>query len=445
MTSPVVHARVSLLASFQDSYRELLRYLARRTGSADDARDLVHDLWLRVAEAAGRERGPVLRNESEARAYLFTMARHLAIDLHRRDGVAQRRADEQRPRVDTQMPDAAESVMYGQAIDAVEAALASLPERPRQVFLRHRVQGEDQAALAQAFGVSRNMVERDMMLAMDRVQAGLEQWRAGTATATSATRGEGRRRSLTALLSLAGAAVAGVGGWRWWRLAVPQWEQAAATRRGQTLRQSLPDGSVVTLDAQTRVQLAYYGAWRSARLLTGAAFFEVAADAQRPFVVDVPPADDSGAQAVRITVLGTRFGVERLPGGAVEVQVESGRVKVSMPGGAGSPHELGAGDVLRWAPGSQEAAVESMHNDRPQQAAAWRRGVVVFDDVPLGDAVERLRRYLPRVVEVDPAAAGLRLSGQVRIAQSEDFLRALPGIVPVRSRLEPGGWHIQAL
>lgn len=82
---------------------------------------------------------------------------------------------------------------------------------------------------------------------------------------------------------------------------------------------------------------------------------------------------------------------------------------------------------------------------QPQPVAPWRNGMLVFADTPLAEAVERLRRYLPRPVLVDASVAGLRLSGQVRIAQGEDFLRALPDIVPVRSALVGGRWEIAPL
>ena len=423
-----------LLASFRASYRELLRYLALRTGCADEARELAHDTWLRVAEMAREGREPALRSVGEARAYLFTMARNLVIDQRRRDGVALRHAGQQ-ARDEAGVPDAAEAAMYGQAIAAVEAALAGLPARAREVFLRHRVHGEDQGALALAYGISRNMVERDMMLAMDRVGAAMHQWHGSDAVASA----KGRRRSLAALLGISGLAVGASVGWRIWRIAVPQWELAAATDHGQTLRRPLPDGSVLTLDALSRVQMRYDAGRRSVRLLAGAAFFEVAADATRPFVVDVPVADGRG---VRVTVLGTRFGVERFADGAVDVQVESGRVRVQALDAAGHPlsaRELGAGQALRWRTPDASGTPVLRQLD---SAASWRHGVLAFDEAPLGEAVERLRRYLPRPVEVAADAAGLRLSGQVRIAQAEDFVRALPGMVPVRARLEQGGWQI---
>lgn len=454
---------LSLLASFQSSYTDLVRYLARRTGSAESARDAAHDTWLRVADMARAGLGPQLQEEGEARAYLFAVARNLVIDQQRRDGLEHRHVARQAPYAHS--PDVAESAMYRQAITAVEGALAALPERARHVFVRNRLHGEDQAALAAEFGVSRNMIERDMMLAMDRVQVAMEQWcggggtppahaadvlgAKGTAVATgpaSASRA-GRRRSLSALLGVAGVAVGGLGGWRWWQWAVPQWQQVASTGHGQTLRRPLPDGSILTLDAQSRVAMAYYAARRSVRLLEGAAFFEVAHQPECPFAVDVPrdPAAAGLPGDVRITVLGTRFGVERGVGGAVRVQVESGRVRVETLGGAGQPvraRDLGAGDD--WQIDSRRE-VALGHLSDPGAAAGWRHGVVVFDSAPLAEVVERLRRYLPRPVEFDGAAAVLRLSGQVQIAQAEDFVRALPSVMPVGARLRNGRWYIQKI
>ncbi len=156
------------------------------------------------------------------------------------------------------------------------------------------------------------------------------------------------------------------------------------------------------------------------------------------FVVEVP--DEVTHGAVRVTVLGTRFGVERSAGG-VDVQVESGRVQVALIGPGGGvmdTRELGDGQTLRVQPGVPVMQTSSTVHD----AAAWRHGVLAFTDVPLAEAVERLRRYLPRAVHVDPQAAALRLSGQVRIAQADDFVRALPSVVPVQVRLVDGQWQV---
>nr|WP_315234274.1 sigma-70 family RNA polymerase sigma factor [uncultured Albidiferax sp.] len=428
-----------LLASFRDCYRDLLRYLAHRTGSADEARDLAHDTWLRLADMAQQGSQPALQDSGEARAYVFSMARNLVVDRQRRMGVVQRHADAQAGQ-QPQAPDTAEALMYRQAMDAVQAALAGLPERARQVFVRHRVHGEDQAALAACYGVSRNMIERDMMQAMDCVQAAMERWHAGSVAAPAQSPRVGRRKSLVALLGIAG--LGSLGAWQAWRSYMPQWQRQLATGHGQILRRSLPDGSGLTLDAQSRLQLAYFAGRRSVALLQGAAFFDVVRDAARPFVVDVPGAAAADG-SLRITVLGTRFGVERLLGGGVDVQVEEGRVRIERLDGQAlvlSQRELVAGEAWRMSAGGEERLTR-----QPQPVAPWRNGMLVFADTPLAGAVERLRRYLPRPVLVDASVAGLRLSGQVRIAQGEDFLRALPDILPVRSALVGGRWEIAPL
>ncbi|MBU0830031.1 MAG: iron dicitrate transport regulator FecR, partial [Gammaproteobacteria bacterium] len=134
-----------LLTSFRDSYRDLLRYLSHRTGSADEARDVAHDTWVRLADMDLRGEQPALC-DSEARAYVFAMARNLVIDRQRHAGVVARHAQSQAlPLGDAggaqHVPDACESLMYRQAVGVLEAALATVPDRARQVFLRHRVNG----------------------------------------------------------------------------------------------------------------------------------------------------------------------------------------------------------------------------------------------------------------------------------------------------------------
>ena len=436
----------ALLESFRTSYRDLLRYLAHRTSSADEARDLAHDTWLRLAELAEQGALPEVPEGSEARAYLFAMARNLSTDRQRRDGVALRHAAAF-PARERASPDATEALMYRQAISAIEAALGGLPERARQVFLRHRVQGEDQSALAAEYGVTRNMIERDMMRAMDCVQAAMERWHGGTKTAVAPQPvRSGRRRSLAALLGIGG--VAATGGWHWWREAMPQWQEALSTGQGRLLRQVLPDGSVLTLDARSRAQAAYYAGSRRVRLLAGAVFLDVVRDVDRPFIVETIAAPDvPDAPRVRVTVLGTRFGVERLPDAGVEVQVESGRVRVEALDADGRVRDartLSDDESLRVRAGPPRAATAGVFEATGAAAdvASWRHGVLVLSDMSLSAAVARLLRYLPRPVEVDPRVAGLRLSGQVRIAQAEDFLRALPDIVAVRSVLSGDRWTI---
>lgn len=417
----------ALLNGFGPAYADLLRIATRSAGSRDAARDLLHDTWLRLAEhaAAGAPESGAADQPRDATAYLAVMAQHLALDQHRRGQRLARHVEEEacHARLAPPLsPDVAESVMYRQALAVLEQALAGLPERCRAVFMAHRMHGEKLPAIAERLAVSVNTVERDLMLAGDRIEAALLRWR-GT---PAATRQPGRRRSLAGLLGVAGLGVGGTLGWRMWQQSLDAqvlWQATLDSPHGRQTRHSLPDGTSVQLDAQSRAEVRYLRHARRVQLVQGAAFFAVAHAPERPFTVD--------AGSVQVVVLGTRFGVEHLPGDAVLVQVESGHVRVAGPGLA--PRELGAGEALRVQADGQAVATTT------DQAAAWRHGELVFLGTPLHEALARLARYAPYALKATPAAAQLPVSGRVRIAQARAWLDALPQVLPVRVREGAGG------
>ena len=158
------------------------------------------------------------------------------------------------------------------------------------------------------------------------------------------------------------------------------------------------------------------------RLLAGSAFFAVARDTERPFVVQ--------AADVQVTVLGTRFEVA-LEEDAVLVAVDAGRVQVRD--GSGARHELGAGQMLRLAPG-QTAAVQTV-----AAVAAWREGWLDFQNTPLAEVARRLERYSLQPLRVEPDAAALPVLGRVRIAAAQGWLRMLPRTLPVSVQEEEQG------
>lgn len=411
-------ARLSLLDEFPLRYDALVRFLRHRTGNSDDAREIAHETWLRLAEQPDAHGKPI----EDARAYLSTAAAHIVLDRQRRAQWLSAHAHDSAVTgaLATHAPDVADGLMYRQAVAAVDAALNAMPERVRHVFVACRLQGEPQGAVAERLGVSLNTVERDLIAANDRVEAALHHWRGEPRPAVPA---KGRRKSLAMLLAFSGFGVTGAVGWRLWREQAQRWQGSFASARGRSLAQALPDGSVLTLDAQSRVALSFDAQRRSAHLLEGAAFFAVQHDAARPFVVQ--------ARDVTVTVLGTRFGVEIEPSGAVLVQVESGRVRVERSG-APLADALGADEGLRIIPSGTPQTVSG-------HTATWRHGSLHFDATPLGEAAERLSRYARFDLRTDARAAQLRISGTVDVAQAADWLQALPAALPVRVVRESDG------
>lgn len=243
-----------------------------------------------------------------------------------------------------------------------------------------------------------------------------------------------RRVFMPALLSA--AAMLALGGWFWWDNHAGVVREFA-TGPGEIREADLPDGSKVTLNAGSRLQVRFYPRRRETVLDQGEAFFQVAADRSRPFTVD------SGASQVK--VVGTAFNVRAGPP-AVVVKVLEGQVEVRADRAAAGGRRLllGAGAGLSIDPRD--------HSTHPVAAGAdtvgdWRSGQLVFQQAPLAEVAAELERYLgqPVRLEGDARLAALSVSGVALTARPEVFLRALPHLLPVRLVADAGGgWRIAA-
>lgn len=190
------------------------------------------------------------------------------------------------------------------------------------------------------------------------------------------------------------------------------------TGKGQKSMVDLPDGTRVTLDVDSAVDVAFTGGRRDVRLLNGRAFFDVAHDRTHPFAVQ------AGGQVV--TALGTQFDV-RLTPGVVQVVLAEGSVSVASK--SGSPVKLVPGKAFT-ARGGGTGAVSSVDLD---EALAWRQGVVEFHDQPLSEAIDRLNRYTrARIVIKDPGVAALRITGVFKTGDIERFGRSVSQVLPVK-------------
>lgn len=175
------------------------------------------------------------------------------------------------------------------------------------------------------------------------------------------------------------------------------------TPRGCTCEVTLADGTRVWVNAAS--QLRFFTANRGAERLVsleGEAYFEVAHDAGRPFVVE------SGGQ--RIRVLGTHFNVRAYDSDPiVHTTLVEGSVEVSSL--CGGPH-------VRLAPGEQAAFDRRSDGPigvtcvDPSLALAWRSGHFVFSHATVSEILEELSRWYPFEYEVAPALDCFRFTGQ---------------------------------
>lgn len=201
-------------------------------------------------------------------------------------------------------------------------------------------------------------------------------------------------------------------------------DYATAVGEQRTLR--LEDGSRVILDTDTRLQVRLSADARSVTLVRGQAFFDVEGDPERPFTVS--------AGGTRVTAIGTRFDVRRLGDGARVVLVE-GRVAVRD---ADAPK----GD---WAlrPGQQvvtTARRPAVTQVDAVRATSWTTGRLIFDGVPIRDAVAEVNRYSERKLALRaPAIAEIPVSGAFDTGDVDGFVAALEDLYPVTVKRQPDG------
>jgi len=243
-----------------------------------------------------------------------------------------------------------------------------------------------------------------------------------------------RRVFAPALLALA-LLMAG-GGWYAWDNRAG-YTLELATGPGETRSVELPDGSRVALNFDSALQVRYYPRRRETVLARGEAFFQVAADARRPFSVD------SGASQVR--VLGTAFNVRAAPPELI-VKVLEGRVEVRpdrrRPGTAVLQLGARSGVAIDPATGTHRAVAAV-----PEAVGDWRNGQLVFEQTPLREVAGELARYLGQPVRLEGGAglAALPVSGVAVTASPQPFLQSLPHLLPVNVQARPeGGWRIVA-
>ena len=186
----------------------------------------------------------------------------------------------------------------------------------------------------------------------------------------------------------------------------------------------LPDGSVIELNAEARVEVDYRPTERRVRLLRGVAHFAVAKNAARPFVVT--------AGTVEVRAVGTAFAV-RLKAQAVDVLVTEGRVVVDCPAVDHAPVPppifVSAGSRILVpvvsVPG-ETLQVTTLPEAEIERWFAWRDRHFELSSTPLAEAVGLLNREnRVQVYIADAELAEMRLSGIFRANNAEGFVRLL--------------------
>ena len=250
----------------------------------------------------------------------------------------------------------------------------------------------------------------------------------------TASRRLARRKVVWGLAAMAGAG--GILGWAAWQRpgtmdALMAWGADYRTGVGERREVHLADGTQVWLASASAFDQEDRADLRRLRLRAGEILIKTAADAGRPFVVDTAHG--------RMRALGTRFNV-RLDGqGGTRLAVYEGAVQVSLAAGAPGASvtaTVGAGQQARFTAGHLEALAPA---DPAREA--WSRGVLLAQDIPLGEVITELSRYRRGHLAVAPDVARLPVLGSYPLDDVDGALAMLERTLPIQVR-RPLPWWI---
>jgi transmembrane sensor len=205
------------------------------------------------------------------------------------------------------------------------------------------------------------------------------------------------------------------------------------TQIGEVRSVALSDGSSVSIDAKSEIEIAYDAKSRDIRMLSGKALFHAAHNAQRPFRVIV--------NDIVITDVGTTFQVtDDDPSGQVDVLVTQGAVRVDSPAGQ---FGLTTGQRARFsklAANSPRPKAARMAPADIDRILAWRDSRLELDGETLDSAVADINRHSRLQLRVGSAGLGREsLYGSFRMDDAAGFARAAAMSLGTEARTEPGG------
>ncbi|MFA0812488.1 FecR family protein [Microbulbifer epialgicus] len=221
--------------------------------------------------------------------------------------------------------------------------------------------------------------------------------------------------ALSSGLATCGAFLAVWVGLNWQNTTTPK-EEIYTTQLGEIRTVSLADGSEVKLNSNSELHVSYSRKERQTQLVRGEAFFEVARQTSRPFTVS--------AGSANIRVLGTEFNVELNPE-STKVSVTEGTVSVSeaesSPGLAPESVKLTKNQKVSVT----DHGLSNVRRTSSEEATDWTRGLLVFEQTPLKEALQELNRYLAVPATAAPQVEGRLISGTFAVSDPDNTLEAI--------------------
>lgn len=213
------------------------------------------------------------------------------------------------------------------------------------------------------------------------------------------------------------------------QVAAVEWK-TVENPKGERSEINLPDGSVVHLNAESRLRYpAVFGVDQRKVELTGEAFFEVAHNDSVPFLVET--------YGIETEVLGTTFNVRAYAEDlTTQVSLVSGRVKVNEKGGVPEQESivLAPGEQLSYNRNSR-AIVKSPFN--VEQTTGWKDGIIYFEDAGLEEFVDQIESWYGVDFQIyGTTSKEWRINGRYQHEELDNILTGLKFVYGIEYRID---------
>ena len=205
------------------------------------------------------------------------------------------------------------------------------------------------------------------------------------------------------------------------------------TAKGSKGRFTLPDGSVVWLNSETKLTYpSQFAGDKRLVTLEGEAYFEIEKDMKKPFIVQ--------AGEIDVEVLGTCFNVDSYSYTEfVQTALLNGSVKISGKG-VKEPVYLKPNELFKYQKSDQ---VFSVREAKVGLYTDWIKDRLVFDNDYLSDILISMGgRYNMDIECPEQFASSTRLSFTIRQESIEEVLEAISLIAPIKYKIKNGKAYI---
>ncbi|MGN6423600.1 MAG: FecR family protein [Asticcacaulis sp.] len=239
-------------------------------------------------------------------------------------------------------------------------------------------------------------------------------------------------RRLRAAAAFAAALIVGSGAFYGWQARATVYE----TGRGQTQIVQLADGSIVRLDADTRVRVAK--GQRKLWIDRGRARLELSRAHRRFDVYAGARRISADAGAMSVEKVGDSVNVVVLRGAALVAYDPPGLLRLDAP----QTHPAQIVRVNQELTASDQAATAQVRAADPNLDDVWQNGLLAFDDEPVALAIARVNRYAAQPVRLDHIGRRIKVSGIYRAGDTRAFVEGVCAVNGLSYRLDSQGYAI---